>query len=238
MFYELRLYHANMGRIDDVAARMDALLPPIFDKHGFHQPLGQWRATAGAVLPMYIWMLGWDSWEQRNKAFAGIYGDSEWDKVRSQTNGPSEMVLRFNIQFMNPAPAQKAVEELFGDREGEVGGLHDLMVQEAYPGMLGKANQALIDVDLPAIKECGGHVLGVFNTESGLITPGLTWFVAWDNYEARQEGWKRYHAMESVQRQREKERSELNTHYMAHYTNYLLEPTEFCTPNALFASKD
>lgn len=238
MIYELRLYHANMGRIDDIAARMENLMPPVFKQHGFNTPLGQWYATAGPSQPLYVWMLHWPDWEKRTKTYASIYGDEEWNKIRAKTNGPSEMVLRFNIQLMNPAPAHAAVSKLFGDPSGEIGGIHDLIIQESYPGKLGDANKAMIDVDLPAIKECGGRVLGVFNNEAGIVTPGLTWFVAWENYEARKEGWRRYQSMDTVKRQRQAERDALNTHMLGQYVNYLLEPTSYGMPNAAFAPKD
>jgi hypothetical protein len=238
MIYELRLYHANMGRIDDIAARMEKLMPPVFKKHGFNVPLGQWLAVAGPTQPLYVWMLNWPSWEKRTQTYASIYGDEEWAKVRAETNGPSEMVLRFNIQLMNAAPANAAAKALFADPAGEVGGLHELVIQESYPGRLGDANKAMAEVDFPAIKECGGRVLGVFNNEAGIITPGLTWFVAWENYEARREGWKRYISMDAVKRQRQRERDELNTHLLGQSTCYLLEPTSYGTPNAAFAPKD
>ena len=231
MLYELRMYHVAPGRMDDVAARMRDLVPAVFAKHGFPIPLGQWRATAGSKLPLYVWMLAWPDSETRAHAFAALYGDAEWMKIRSETNGPRETVLSYDIAFLHDTPAGHAARRLHGDRTGPATGLHELRLHQIYPGRLVQANATLTETDLPAWKRAGATTLGVFEVQTGLVTPGFVHVLAWDDFEARRKGLAEYDANPTVRRAREAEAAELKTHVVGRHDTWLLEPTDFGLPN-------
>ncbi len=231
MIYELRMYHTAPGRLDDVANRMRDLVPAVFAKHGFPFPLGQWRVTAGSKMPLYVWMVAWPDSETRARVFADLYADAEWIKIRNETNGPREMVLSYDISFMHDTPAGLAARRLHRDRSGQARGLHELRIHQIYPGRLVQANAALSTVDLPALKRAGATTLGVFEIQSGLVTPGFVHILEWENFEARQQGQAQYEADPEVRQTREAEAAELKTYVVGRHDTWLLEPTEFSPPH-------
>ncbi len=78
MLYELRMYRTATGRVHDVANRMRDLIPPLFRKHGFPVPHGEWIVSAGAHMPMYVWLLSWPDSAKRAESFSSLYADEEW----------------------------------------------------------------------------------------------------------------------------------------------------------------
>ncbi len=231
MLYELRMYHAGPGRLDDIATRMRDQVPALFAKHNFVAPLGQWRAVAGAKLPMYVWILAWPDSEYRAQAFASLYGDPDWQQLRVKTNGSREMVLAYDIAMMRDTPAGAAARQLHADRRGPARGLHELRLHQIYPGRAGQANATLSQTDLPALKRAGATTLGVFDIQSGPVTPGFAHFLAWDGFDARTQGLRAFEADEGVSRARAAEADELKTYVVGRYDSWLLEPTDFCPPN-------
>ena len=237
MFYELRMYRTTPGRVGDVAARMDKLVPPVFEKYGFGPRLGEWICTAGSMMPCYIWILRWDSQEQRAKAYSGIYGDAEWNKVRALTNGPNEMVLGMDTYMLNQTAAGEAAWKMHAGLKGRAGGLHEMRMLEVYPGKGGDAQKRLIDIDLPALKKAGGVTLGLFDVTIGRGMASYVWFTAWDSYEARNKGWAKYAKTPAVQKARAQEVADVKTHYVGRHDTWLLEPTKHNGPRYNFAQK-
>ena len=235
MLYELRMYHAAPGRIDDVANRMRDDVPAVFAKHGFPQPMGQWRATAGSKLPMYVWMLAWPDSAVRARSYAALYADAEWNKIRARTNGPRETVLAYDISLMHDTPAGAAARALHADKVGKPGGVHELRIHQIYPGRLVQANTMLAEVALPTLKKVGATTIGVFEIQSGLVTPGFVHFLAWPDYGTRAAGMAAYEAEPAVRKTLEAEATELKTHVVGRYDCWLLDPTDFGGPHYGFS---
>jgi hypothetical protein len=105
MFHELRLYTPSPGRLDDLVARIGFDMVPYFERHGFSRRLGQWTAVAGETTPVFVWLLQWQDMAERASAFAGLGADADWNALRTRTNGPGEMVKRYDIRFLAPAKA-------------------------------------------------------------------------------------------------------------------------------------
>jgi hypothetical protein len=235
MLYELRMYRTAPGRVHDVANRMRDLVPPLFRKHGFPVPHAEWIVSAGAHMPMYVWLLSWPDSTQRAQAFSSLYADQEWAELRRQTNGPREMVLKYDIYLMHGAPAWDAAKTLHADRSGPAAGLHELRIYELYPGRGSQANRTLTEVDLPALKKAGGTTLGVFDIQSGPALPAFAHFLQWENYEARRTGITAYEHDPSVVSARKAEVEELKTHVLGQHSTWLLEPTDFRTASFGFS---
>lgn len=229
MLYELRLYQAGLGRLDDVAARMRDLVPAAFRKHGFPVPLGQWYASAGPKLPLYAWMLVWPNSDVRAKAFASLYGDPEWQAIRTRTNGSREMVLKYDIYFMHGTKASETVTALHGSGVAQ-DALHELRLHDIYPGKTADAVDRLCTTDLPALKKSGATTLGVFDVQAGPNMPGLAHILTWPSYEAREKGLRTYADDASVAARNKSEADELKTHVLGRSDTWLLRPTDFCPP--------
>ena len=236
MLYELRLYHAGLGRIGEVAARMRDLVPAPFKKHGFPVPLGQWIGSSGPKLPLYMWMLAWPNSETRATAFASLYGDPEWQQIRTRTNGPREMVLKYDIYFMHDTKAAETITRLHG-RGASGDTVHELRLHDVYPGKTSAAIDRMCAADLPALKKVGATTLGVFDVQSGPAMPGIAHFLTWPTYEARERGLPEYEADAAVAECNRKEADEIKTYVLGRADTWLMRPMEFCPPLLGFASR-
>ena len=101
MLYELRLYSATPGRIEDLHARFRDHLPKLMVRHGIDQ-VGRWTATAGPNGPLFLYLMAYDDMAQRERQWDAFYHDDEWWQIRAATNAGEEMVERFDLFFLRP----------------------------------------------------------------------------------------------------------------------------------------
>ena len=228
MFHELRMYTPFPGRLDDLVTRIGSDMMPFFERHGFPARLGQWTAVAGETMPVFVWLLQWHDLAQRTTAFAALGADAEWQAQRTRTNGPGEMVRRYDIRFLAPAKAwlkQTSAQHL----PGVLCGLVELRVHSIAVGRTGPADEVLASTDLPALAACGASILGVFdNIAGGPATPGATILLGWSDWEQRQQAVAEYERKPEVIKARQSEREKwAGEHLLGDGGSMLLQPTRF-----------
>lgn len=232
MLYELRIYHPMPGRLPDLVERIGAVMPPFFERHGFAPRLGQWTGVAGS--PVFAWMLRWPSLEARLAAFAALGADAEWNALRVRTNGPGEMVRRYDLRLLSPSRAGAA---LVLDRRAPAHGLYGVPACGLYEvrtlpvavGRSGAAEEALATIDLPALAATGTTVAGVFDNLFGGATPGVTLLLGWPDVARRRAALDAYERRPEVVQARRSERERwAGEHVFGEATSLLLEPTRYC----------
>lgn len=224
MFYELRIYHPAPGRLGDLVERIGSVMPPFFEQHGFSPRLGQWTAVAGASAPVFAWLLRWSDFAERAAAFAGLSADVQWNALRVETNGPGEMVRRYDLRFLTPAQAWLTFNA--GRAATQHCGLYELRVLPIAVGRTRQADEVLANVDLPALAASGTTVAGVFDNVSGPATPGVSMLLGWSNFGHRRESLAAYEAMPDVIQARRREREQwAGEHLLGEASCMLLEPT-------------
>jgi hypothetical protein len=88
VFFELRTYYCHPDKLDDLMARFKNHTLNLFEKHGM--------VNVAYWLPMdnqdnkLVYLMGYQSHEQRDKAWETFMNDPEWKEVEetSQMNGP------------------------------------------------------------------------------------------------------------------------------------------------------
>ena len=227
MFHELRLYHPAPGRIDDLVERIGSVMHPFFERHGFPKRLGQWTVVAGGTTPLFAWMLRWTDLAQRTTAFAALNADAEWQAVRTRTNGPGEMVKRYDLRFLAPAAAW-TMHRATHERPASCP-LYEVRVHPVAVGRTRHADQALAEVDLPALADCGAAIAGVFdNIVGGAATPGVTLLLGWQDRAQRRRALAAYKQHASVVAARRRERQKWGgEHVLGEGSSLLLEPSPF-----------
>ena len=222
MFHELRIYHPAPGRLGDLVERIGAVMPPFFARHGFAPRLGQWTGVAGAPTQVFAWLLQWPDLERRAAAFSALGADDEWNAVRVRTNGPGEMVRRYDLRFLAPSPAATPISAT----PGSVAGLYELRVLPIAVGRTRHAAQALATIDLPALAATGTTIAGVFDNIAGGVTPGVTLLLGWPDFAHRHEALAAYERRPEVGQARRGEREQwAGDHVLGEATSLLLEPT-------------
>ena len=89
MIYELRTYDSTPGELLALVDRFRRFTAEAQRRHGFRQ-IGFWTAQVGGENTQLIYMLQWDSYEQRNQCYAAIRSDPERARVfeESEVDGP------------------------------------------------------------------------------------------------------------------------------------------------------
>ena len=82
MIYEYRVYEAMPGKMPALVEMMSKTVA-VFERLGV-KVVGYWTPTIGEPSDRFIYMLGFDSLEHRQKAWAGFGQDPEWQKFRAE----------------------------------------------------------------------------------------------------------------------------------------------------------
>jgi hypothetical protein len=175
MILELRFYQVTQGRIGDQNARLTQhLVPRLFPRHGV-RCVGAWNSLAGPAGPRFVYLMAFDTFEQREQAWSSFYADPEWHRVRAETNAGHEMVERHDLFFVR-AHACHPHGDAAVPAPGE---LHELVLQQLAPGEASGAQQFMQEVWLPRLRSSGARTLGVFEMVSGSGMQQVLMFHAW-----------------------------------------------------------
>ncbi len=89
MVYELRTYTATPGELPALVDRFRRFTAEAQRRHGFRQ-IGFWTAQVGGENTQLIYMLQWESYEERNRCYEAIRSDPERARVfaESEVDGP------------------------------------------------------------------------------------------------------------------------------------------------------
>ncbi len=89
MLYELRTYKACPGKLPNVVARFRDFTAAKFTEYGF-RIIGFWTPQVGGSSHELIYMLAWESYDERNRCFAAFREDPDRARVfaESEANGP------------------------------------------------------------------------------------------------------------------------------------------------------
>lgn len=176
-FAELRIYEVAPGRMDHMLARYRGPLRELFARHGV-EVTGAWHADFGPRSPLFVYLMHWPSLEARTQAWSGFYADPQWARVRTETNGGSELVERYDLNFLTPITAlapesPEPMEEL------------ELHIGQVRIGAGAAARQWLQQQAPSVLHASGGQLLGAYECMTGSDLPRVCVFVGWRTAQAR-----------------------------------------------------
>ncbi|HEX4230045.1 MAG TPA: NIPSNAP family protein [Bryobacteraceae bacterium] len=100
--FELRVYHANEGKLDDLLKRFRDHTITIFNRHDMTS-IGYWvpmdEPLKGRTL---YYMLGFPSREAATKSWAAFRADPEWKKVAAASDANGKLVQKVDSTFLTP----------------------------------------------------------------------------------------------------------------------------------------
>jgi NIPSNAP len=93
--FELREYQAMPGKINNITDRFGNFTCGAFKKHGFRQ-VGYWHNVFGGNSNELLYLLAWESLDERMSKFDGFAKDPERSRVfaESEKNGPIVQQVR------------------------------------------------------------------------------------------------------------------------------------------------
>jgi hypothetical protein len=100
--FELRVYHANEGKLDDLLKRFRDHTITIFNRHDMTS-VGYWvpmdEPLKGRTL---YYMLAFPSREAATKSWAEFRADPEWKKVAAASDANGKLVQKVDSTFLTP----------------------------------------------------------------------------------------------------------------------------------------
>lgn len=175
-FAELRIYEVEPGRMADMQARYHGPLRELFSRHVI-EVAGAWHSTFGPRSPLFVYLMHWESLEARQQAWNGFYADPQWHRVRSETNRGSELVERYDLNFLRPiTPLSAYADADFAQVE--------LCASRVRVGAGGTARQWIEQEAPQALASEGGQLLGAYEHLTGNDLPRVSLFVGWRNPQA------------------------------------------------------
>jgi hypothetical protein len=100
--FELRQYEAMPGKLRNVVRRFGEFTSDRFALHGFRQ-VGYWTPVIGGHSHMLIYMLAWESHDERAKKFGAFRADPERERVFNESEKGGQIVERVSTAFLRPA---------------------------------------------------------------------------------------------------------------------------------------
>ena len=98
--FELRIYYAAEGKLDDLNARFRQHTCKLFEKHGM-QNIGYWMPIDNAERKL-VYLLAYPSREARDKSWKEFMGDPDWQKAWKASEVNGKLVSRSESHFLTP----------------------------------------------------------------------------------------------------------------------------------------
>ena len=100
--YELRLYHVNEGKMDELKARFGNHTDAIFKQHNM-KSVGYWvPEDPPSSQNLFVYILEHPSRQDAEKNWAAFQADPEWQKVRAESEKNGRLVDHIDRYFMDP----------------------------------------------------------------------------------------------------------------------------------------
>ncbi len=128
--FEMRVYHAAPGKLDDLNARFRNHTLAIFEKHGMTS-IGYWTPLENTDNKL-IYVLAFPSREARDKAWKEFSADPEWKKVAAESEANGKLVTKVDSTFLQATDFSPEVKPSVGAAPR----VFELRTYSATPGNL------------------------------------------------------------------------------------------------------
>jgi len=100
--YELRMYHVNPGKMDELKARFGDHTDAIFKRHNM-KSVGYWvPEDQPSSQSLFVYILQHPTRVEAQKNWAAFQADPEWQKVKAESEKNGPLVNHIDRYFMDP----------------------------------------------------------------------------------------------------------------------------------------
>ena len=101
MIYELRIYRAMPGRMPALLKRFETKTTGIWERMGI-RPVGFWTTIIGPSHLELVYMLAWESMEERQRKWELFQADPEWLQAWSESEKDGIIVGNVASSLLSP----------------------------------------------------------------------------------------------------------------------------------------
>ncbi|MFC4670861.1 NIPSNAP family protein [Seohaeicola nanhaiensis] len=240
MYYEFRFYAVAPGRLsDEMALVRNVAVDPapdlpageegsLWDRYEVPRPVGSWITLTGRDCPGFLYIVPWESLDQRDACLPRFWTDPHWAKRRAELTGGHTLVNSIQTLIFSPLPQAVALRDKPSPLP--LGGVHELRIYDLLTGDQPEAQRVLAEVDLPAAQSLGARILGFFGMVLGSDRPRLAALLAWPDLDTQLRAAEALDSHPAVTAQRENEYARTGRYVFDRLDQYLLEPMEWNSP--------
>jgi hypothetical protein len=189
--YELRIYHAEPGKLDALLTRFRDHTCKLFEKHGMTN-VGYWVPVDNAD-NLLIYLLAYPDRAARDAAWKGFLGDEDWKKAAAASEVNGKLVGKIEEQFLSATTFSPGFS---ASVTGATDRLFEMRTYTATPGKLPSLHQRFREHTLALFTKHGMTNGGYFQ-----LTPGqpaadatLLYFLAHQDSAAAEKSWTAFRA--------------------------------------------
>lgn len=159
--YEMRIYYAAPGKLDDLNARFRNHTLKIFEKHGMKN-VGYWMPIDNPESKL-VYVLAYPSKAARDQAWKEFGSDPEWKAVAKATEANGRLVAKVETKFMNATDYSPVITP----EKSSESRVFELRTYTATPGKLSNLNARFRDHTVELFKNHGMKNIAYWNMLPG-----------------------------------------------------------------------
>jgi hypothetical protein len=153
-FYEMRIYQAPEGKLDDLNARFRNHTIKLFEKHGMTN-LGYWVPLDNPDHKLY-YVLSYPDREAREKSWKAFMADPDWQAAHRASEVNGRLVEKVESIFLSPTAYSPTIQPSAGDPARTF----ELRTYKAAPGKLDALHNRFRDHTIALFSRHGMTHLG------------------------------------------------------------------------------
>lgn len=158
--YEMRIYYAAPGKLDDLHARFRDHTVKLFEKHGMKN-VGYWVPLDNKENKL-IYLLAFPGKEARDKAFKDFGADPAWQKAYKESEKEGKLVAKAESIFMKATDYSPPIKASTGGER-----VFELRTYTASPGNLDNLNARFRNHTLKLFEKHGMTNIGYWTLAKG-----------------------------------------------------------------------
>lgn len=129
-FFEMRVYYAAPGKLEELLARFRNHTTALFEKHGMAN-LGYWLPLTNTENKL-VYLLAYPSREARDKSWKEFGADREWQQVAKESEKNGRLVAKADSIFLQSTDFSPVVKP----EASNPARVYELRIYQAAPGKL------------------------------------------------------------------------------------------------------
>jgi uncharacterized protein YbaA (DUF1428 family) len=185
-FFELRIYHAAPGKLDDLNARFRDHTMKLFERHDITN-IGYW-VPADNTNNLLIYLLAYPSREARETSWKEFMADPDWKAAQKASEVNGKLVDKVDSFFMSATDFSPVIKP---SRTGKPL-LFELRTYQATPGKLNDLQARFRDHTTTLFKKHGMGQFGYWVTTEKKDADIFIYILAHKDKELAQASWKAF----------------------------------------------
>lgn len=188
--FELRIYHAAAGKLDDLHARFRQHTIAIFNQHAMTS-LGYWVPIENADNLLY-YVLAYPSREAREDSWKAFQADPEWQRAKADSEQNGKLVDKVESTFLQATDFSPAIEPSLAGKDRTF----ELRTYTATPGNLPNLLKRFREHTCTLFTNHGitNFAYWTLQPDQPNAASTLVYMLAHDSKEAAEESWKAFRA--------------------------------------------